>query len=89
MKVIVSGLVVVLLLLQWRLWIGEGGVRDLRLLEEQLAAQQAENSALRQRNQLLEREVLDLKNGLDAIEERARSDLGMVSEDETFYMLIE
>ena len=89
MKVIVSGLVVVLLLLQWRLWIGEGGVRDLRLLEEQLAAQQSENSALRQRNQLLEREVLDLKNGLDAIEERARSDLGMVSEDETFYMLIE
>ncbi|HBN14664.1 cell division protein FtsB [Pseudohongiella sp. SYSU M77423] len=89
MKVIVSGLVVVLLLLQWRLWIGEGGVRDLRLLEEQLAAQQAENSALRQRNQLLEREVLDLKNGLDAIEERARSDLGMVGEDETFYMLIE
>jgi len=89
MKVIVSGLVVVLLLLQWRLWIGEGGVRDLRLLEEQLAAQQAENLALRQRNQLLEREVLDLKNGLDAIEERARSDLGMVGEDETFYMLIE
>tara|TARA_R110002072_G_scaffold4663_6_gene32556 strand:- start:54567 stop:54836 length:270 start_codon:yes stop_codon:yes gene_type:complete len=89
MKVLIAGLVVILLLLQWRLWVGDGGVRELNLLEQQLAAQQAENESLRQRNQMLENEVLDLKNGLDAIEERARSDLGMIRDDETFYMVIE
>jgi len=89
MKVLIAGLVVILLLLQWRLWVGDGGVRELNLLEQQLAAQQVENESLRQRNQMLENEVLDLKNGLDAIEERARSDLGMIRDDETFYMVIE
>ncbi|MDO9476329.1 MAG: cell division protein FtsB [Pseudohongiella sp.] len=89
MKALLAGLVVVLLLLQWRLWAGEGGVSELRQLEQQLAAQQAENEALRLRNQMLENEVLDLKTGLDAIEERARSDLGMTREDEIFYRVIE
>lgn len=89
MKALLAGLVVVLLILQWRLWAGEGGVSELRQLEQQLAAQQAENEALRLRNQLLENEVLDLKTGLDAIEERARSDLGMTREDEIFYRVIE
>lgn len=89
MKALLAGLVVVLLLLQWRLWAGEGGVSELRQLEQQLAAQQAENEALRLRNKMLENEVLDLKTGLDAIEERARSDLGMTREDEIFYRVIE
>ncbi len=89
MKALLAGLVVVLLLLQRRLWAGEGGVSELRQLEQQLAAQQAENEALRLRNQMLENEVLDLKTGLDAIEERARSDLGMTREDEIFYRVIE
>lgn len=89
MKALLAGLVVVLLILQWRLWAGEGGVSELRQLEQQLAAQQAENEALRLRNQMLENEVLDLKTGLDAIEERARSDLGMTREDEIFYRVIE
>jgi cell division protein FtsB len=77
------------LILQWRLWAGEGGVSELRQLEEQLMAQQSENEALRLRNQMLENEVLDLKTGLEAIEERARSDLGMTREDEIFYRVIE
>jgi cell division protein FtsB len=89
MKALLAGLVIVLLILQWRLWAGEGGVSELRQLEEQLAAQQSENEALRLRNQMLENEVLDLKTGLEAIEERARSDLGMTREDETFYRVIE
>jgi cell division protein FtsB len=89
MKALLAGLVIVLLILQWRLWAGEGGVSDLRQLEEQLAAQQSENEALRLRNQMLESEVLDLKTGLEAIEERARSDLGMTREDEIFYRVIE
>ena len=89
MKALLAGLVIVLLILQWRLWAGEGGVSDLRQLEEQLAAQQSENEALLLRNQMLESEVLDLKTGLEAIEERARSDLGMTREDEIFYRVIE
>ena len=89
MKALLAGLVIVLLILQWRLWAGPGGMSELRQLETQLATQQAENEALRQRNLMLENEVLDLKNGLEAIEERARADLGMTREDETFYRVIE
>ena len=89
MKALLAGLVIVLLILQWRLWAGEGGVSELRQLEEQLMAQQSENEALRLRNQMLESEVLALKTGLEAIEERARSDLGMTREDEIFYRVIE
>lgn len=89
MKALVATLVVILLVLQWRLWAGDGGLTDLQRLERQLAAQEAENATLRQRNQMLESEVLDLKNGLEAVEERARADLGMIRDDETFYMIIE
>lgn len=89
MKALMIGLVLVLTILQWRLWAGDGGVGELRQLERQLAEQQAENDSLRQRNQLLESEVLDLKHGLEAVEERARADLGMIRDDETFYMIIE
>lgn len=89
MKALLAALVLVLLGLQWRLWVGDGGVAELRQLEAQLAVQQEQNEALRLRNQILESEVLDLKNGLEAVEERARADLGMTREDETFYMIIE
>ena len=89
MKVLVGTLLVMVVLLQWRLWFGDSGVRELNLLQQELAAQSAENERLRQRNAMLENEVLDLKNGLDAIEERARTDLGMIREDETFYMVVE
>ena len=89
MKALFTGLVVILALLQWRLWFGDGGVNQLGTLKEQLAVQLIENEQLRLRNEMLEHEVLDLKNGLDAIEERARSDLGMIREDETFYMVIQ
>lgn len=89
MKALVAALVLVLLVLQWRLWVGDGGVAELHQLEGQLMVQQEKNAALRERNQLLESEVLDLKNGLEAVEERARADLGMTRKDETFYMIIE
>lgn len=89
MKGLTIALIVALGLLQWRLWAGDGGVADLRELEQTLAEQQSENERLQQRNQMLENEILDLKNGLEAIEERARSDLGMIRDGETFYMIIE
>ncbi len=77
------------LVLQYQLWLGEDGVRALNQLDEQLAAQEKINAELEARNSLLEIEVLDLKNGLEAIEERARSELGMIAEGETFYMIID
>ena len=89
MKAIIGILMLVLVLLQWRLWVGDGGVQELMQLEQELAAQRAENEALQQRNQMLESEILDLKNGEEAVEERARSDLGMIREGETFYMVID
>lgn len=89
MKALLSGLIVIMALLQWRLWAGDGGIHELSQLKEQLADQQALNEQLQHRNRLLENEVLDLKNGLDAIEERARSELGMIREGETFFMVIE
>ncbi|GFZ76816.1 cell division protein FtsB [Pseudohongiella nitratireducens] len=89
MKAMMGILVLMLILLQWRLWVGDGGVQELTQLEQELAAQKAENESLQQRNQMLESEILDLKNGLEAVEERARSDLGMIRDGETFYMVIE
>ncbi|MDR5891329.1 cell division protein FtsB [Halomonas mongoliensis] len=78
-------LLVLLALLQYRLWLGEGGVRDLGEVRERVAALEAANKPLRDRNARLAAEVLDLKTGLDAIEERGRSDIGMVRADEHFF----
>lgn len=89
MKLLLSGLAFVVIVFQYQLWIGEDSVRELNFLEEELAAQQAVNDELQARNRLLEIEVIDLKNGLEAVEERARSELGMIGEDETFYLIIE
>ncbi len=89
MKAIISSLVVLLLLLQYKLWFGDGSIVEVRELERAIAAQREENESLRERNRAREAEVNDLKTGLDAIEERARSELGMVREGETFYQVVE
>ncbi|MES3040369.1 MAG: cell division protein FtsB [Pseudomonadota bacterium] len=78
---------VVFLILQFKLWFGEGGIVDVHRIKHAVAEQQAENLKLRQRNAVLEAEVNDLKNGQAAIEERARLDLGMIKDDETFYLV--
>ncbi|MBS9402875.1 cell division protein FtsB [Halomonas sp. TRM85114] len=78
-------LVVLLALLQYRLWLGQGGVRELQEIRQRVAVLEEENRPLRDRNARLAAEVVDLKTGLDAIEERARSDLGMVRTDEQFF----
>ena len=75
--------------LQYQLWIGEYSIRALNMLEVELDVQGAVNKEMAERNRLLEIEVLDLKNGLEAVEERARSELGMIEDGETFYLLIE
>lgn len=85
----VTGLLVVLLLgLQYKLWIGEGSVAEVWQLRQTLEAQRAENEELRYRNAALDAEVTDLKTGLDAIEERARRELGMIRRDETFFQVV-
>ena len=89
MKVIAAGLVLALLFLQYRLWIGEGSLADLRQLESRVHAQTLENAELRERNERLEIEVMDLKDGIDAVEHRARSELGMIRDDEVFYLFLE
>ncbi|MBE0462472.1 MAG: cell division protein FtsB [Halomonadaceae bacterium] len=84
-KWLVVALLAVLGLLQYTLWLGNGGLRDLQVVEQRVAMQEADNLPMRERNARLAAEVTDLKNGLDAIEERARSDMGMVRSDEQFF----
>ena len=84
-------LFVVLLLmlggLQYRLWYGDGSITQNHHLEEQIAAQQGENEQLLERNRILEAEVVELKRGMETVEERARHELGMVKDGETLYLL--
>lgn len=77
----------VFLWLQVTLWLGEGGILDVHGIKEAVALQAAQNEVLKRRNAVLEAEVLDLKTGSEAIEERARLDLGMIRPDETFYLI--
>lgn len=78
-----------LALLQYRLWFGEGGAREVARLREEISDQRAENEHLRVRNRTLAAEVQDLKKGTTALEERARTDLGMVGKGETFFQVVE
>jgi len=88
MKIFAAILLVVLVLLQARLWLSDEGVREVKRLEKGVAAQQEENATLKARNDRLAAEVKDLKEGMDAVEERARSDLGMVGSNESFYQVV-
>jgi cell division protein FtsB len=84
-RVFIALLLLVALYLQYALWFQRGGVRDVDKLRAAVAEQGAEIQLLRDRNQALAAEVIDLKQGLEAIEERARSDMGMIKEDEVFF----
>jgi cell division protein FtsB len=82
-------LVLVLAGLQYRLWVGEGSLAQVAELQRQIAEQKGENERLLERNRILEAEVLELKKGMETVEERARHELGMVKEGETLYQLAE
>jgi len=88
MKYLAAGLLVLLVLLQYRLWLGEGGMREVTSLRAEIDTQREENQQLKERNRTLAAEVQDLKKGTIAIEERARTDLGMVGTGETFYQVV-
>ena len=79
----------VIAVLQFQLWIGDDSVRSLNLLEDQVAEQKSINMSLEDRNKKLEIEIVDLKTGVEAIEERARSELGMIEQGETFFLIVE
>jgi cell division protein FtsB len=89
MRKLIVLLLLLLLYLQYRLWFGDGSLQEVWELHREVEAQRVENLQLRERNAALEAEVRDLQQGLDAIEEHAREDLGMVKEGETFYQLVE
>ena len=86
---VMSVLFVLLVGLQQQLWLGDGSLEEVRDLDRRTRAQQGENEQYLERNRALDAEVRDLKGGLDAIEERARRELGMTRKDETFYLLVE
>ena len=89
MKIIIVILLVLLVMLQYQVWRGEGGIPEVVKLDNETAVAQQNVERLQERNKALEAEVLDLKTGLEAIEERARNDLGMIRKDEVYYQVIE
>lgn len=89
MKGLTWVLLTLIVLLQFPLWLGKGSWLRVFDLERQLEAQQAANAALKSRNAQLAAEVRDLKTGYDALEERARFELGMIREDEVFFQVLE
>jgi len=89
MKILIAILAVFVVLLQFKLWFGDGSMMEAWRLEKAIAAQTAENATLRERNQALAAEVQDLKQGTEAVEERARSELGMIKQGEIFYQVVQ
>jgi cell division protein FtsB len=87
MRLLMVVLTVVLVLLQARLWLSNGGLREVWRLEAEVARRSEDNSRLAARNSALEAEIVDLREGLAAAEERARTELGMIHSGETFYQI--
>jgi cell division protein FtsB len=89
LRIVLVLLLVLLGWLQYRLWFGGGGEREVAQLQAQVVRQRHDNTGLQQRNDALAAEVEDLKSGEAAVEERARNELGMIKPGETFYRVIE
>jgi cell division protein FtsB len=87
-RIVAGFLLTALLAMQYRLWVSPDGMRDVWRLEKAISLQSEENDRLKERNSTLAAEVRDLKEGRAAIEERARTDLGMVGNNETFFQVV-
>jgi cell division protein FtsB len=87
MRILTVLLLIVLGLLQYRLWFGQHSIADYVRQQEELRSQLASNLELEKRNRLLRADVKDLQQGLEAIEERARNELGLIRQDEVFFRL--
>ncbi|MCP4471257.1 MAG: cell division protein FtsB [Gammaproteobacteria bacterium] len=88
MKILIIFLILLLIGLQYKLWFGDGSLSEVVQLSRELEIQKQKLQVLEERNRILEAQVLDLQNGLDAFEEKARNDLGMIKQGETFIQLI-
>ncbi len=88
MRILALALAALILLLQYPLWLGKGGWLRVWDLDRQVRSQQERNAGLQRRNEVLDAEVRDLKQGVDAIEKRARYDLGMIKQDEIFFQIV-
>jgi cell division protein FtsB len=88
MRILAIVLCALLVLIQYPLWLGKGGWMRVWDLDRQVAAQKESNHKLEVRNQALDADVRDLKQGTEAIEERARYELGMIRQDEVFFQLL-
>jgi cell division protein FtsB len=88
-KVLTLILAALIVLLQYPLWLGKGSWLKVWEVDQQLATQLETNEKLKSRNSALDAEVRDLKQGYDAVEERARNELGMIRQDETFFQIME
>ena len=89
MKIIAFVLLFLLIWLQYKIWLQDGGVPEVVQLQQEVEEVKTEVQQLQERNSSLDAEVKDLKKGLDAIEERARSEMGMIKEGEIYYQVIE
>jgi len=87
-KTVFTILIVLLSTLQYRLWLGKNSVADYRSMRAQVDTLAKQNANLRQRNQLLKADIQDLQLGLESMEERARNELGMIKDGETFYRIL-
>lgn len=88
MRILFITLCILLIGLQYRLWFGKNSVHDYLKLKQQVEAQRTLNGQLQERNQVLYAEIEALRVDLDAVEERARNELGLVKQDETFFRII-
>ena len=88
-RVFVLGLMIVLLGFQFRLWFGDGGIRDILAIEVRIDERRHVNALLYSRNEKLAGDILELRHGLGFVEELARLDLGMIREGEDFYVVYE
>ncbi len=87
MRWIVAVLILIILALQYRLWFGEGSVEQIVQLQREIDKQKTENMSLEERNRVLMAQIKELKEGTESIEAKARTDMGMIKEGETFYFI--
>lgn len=88
-KTIIGVMLLMLVSLQYRLWVGEGSLAQVDDLSRRVETAKVANEVKRQRNEVLKAEIIDLKDGFDAIEEKARSEWGLIKKDETFFLLVD
>jgi len=86
---LIAGLALVVIALQFRLWVGEGSLAQVNSLQTRVAQMRVENGIREQRNRILRAETIELKSGLESIEEKARSEFGLIKQGETFFLLVD